>query len=177
MFRALAAAATILGGASTTLPPARAQTPEEAVAFFMWGLEEGSRSSPLAANKWAVEDADGRTSAFEVKRVSECRYDVNIQKKVASAKLRLDYTLDFSSVTEYDAWLANNSGMAIIIKIEGIRWYSKKVVNLDNDRVLQMIKDGIVDANVTAGGSVESLRRAYVDFRTNHCMGRASWAR
>ena len=174
MFRALAAAATILGGVSTTLPPARAQTPEEAVAFFMWGLEDGSRSSPLAANKWAVEDADGRTSAFEIKRVSECRYDVHIQKEVASARLRFDYTLDFSSVTEYDAWLANSSGRAIIIKIEGIRWYSKKVVSVKNDRVLQMIKDGTVDANVAAGGSVERLRRAYTDFRANHCRGRAS---
>ena len=147
VFRALAAVFTILGGALTKHPSARAQTPEGAVALFMWGLEDGSR---LAANKWAVEDDAGRTSAFEIKRFSECRYDVQIQKQLDS--LRFDYALDFSSVTEYDAWLANSSSRVIIIKIEGIRWYSKKVVNLKDGRVLQMIKDGSIDANVATGG-------------------------
>lgn len=83
--------------------------------------------------------------------------------------LKLQYSLDFSAVTEYDAWLANDRGKAIIIKIEGAGWYSMSVLNPTSDRVLEVIKSGNVVANVAASGAVERLRSAYLDFRTNYC--------
>ena len=174
-FHSLVATAIIASCIAATLPPAHAHSPEDAVAFFMWGLEKTARASQLTPSKWAVEDRNGTTSAFVINRVSECRYGVQIEKQLATGDaLRFDYSLDFSAVTEYEAWVANPDSRAIIIKIEGTRWYSKKVVNLKNGRVLQTIKEGVVDANVAAGGSVERLRRAFADFRINHCRGRAS---
>jgi|RhiMetdeSRZDD1v2_1073273.scaffolds.fasta_scaffold1421397_1 hypothetical protein len=175
IFHSLVAAAIIASFMAATLPPGHAHSPEDAVAFFMWGLEKTTRASQLNPSKWAVEDRNGATSAFVIRRVSECRYDIQIEKQLATGDaLRFDYSLDFSAVTEYEAWVANAGSRAIIIKIEGTRWYSKKVTDLKNGRVLQTIKDGVVDANVATGGSVERLRRAFADFRINHCRGRAS---
>lgn len=167
-YRGLVATAVLLGGAWTTLPPADAT--ETAVGFFMWGLDEAARAGAPAANRWTVEDGHGATSAFAIERVSACRYAVSIRKQLATGEmLRFDYALDFSAVSDYDAWVASSAGSAIIAKIEGTRWYSKRVVDLKSGRVLQTIEAGGVDANVVASGSVERLRAAHLDFRTNHC--------
>ena len=78
----------------------------------MFGLEEGEGTTRVATNKWTVEGRDGAMSTYEVKRMTKCQFSGHVQRQVADTDniLRFDYLLDFSSVTEYDAWVANSSG-------------------------------------------------------------------
>lgn len=170
---AITALVALLGGASI-LPPARAQAPQQTVAFLIWGLEEGPSIAAVSSTKWIVQEGDGSRSTFDIKQVGACRYDAQIQRQMANSTevLQFDYAFDLSAVTEYDAWIANQLNPAIIVKIEGTGWYSKRVVNLMSGRKLQTIKDGSVDTAVVATGSLERLRRAYDDFRANHCPHR-----
>ena len=143
----------------------------------MWGLEKSLRLGPIGANRWSSAHYDGRLLVFEIRRLSDCRYHANVLKQLPDSSgtiLEFDYSLDFSEVTQYDAWVANNRTDAIIIKIEGTRWYNKRVVNPANARVLQDIKGGGVDVNLAAGGSVERLRNAFLAFRTSQCKGDGS---
>jgi hypothetical protein len=98
----------------------------------------------------------------------------HIQNQLASGRLLFRYSVDFSRVIEYGVSLPGSSGTGIIIKIEGTSWYSTKVVNLENGRALQIVKDGTLHATTAAGGSVERLCLAYSDFRIKHCRSRAS---
>ena len=168
-----AASVTLLAGASV-LPTARAQSPQQAIAFLMWGLEEGPRVTAVSTTKWIVQEGNGSRSTFDIKQVGACRYDAQIQRQMANSTevLQFDYAFDLSAVTEYDAWIANQVHPAIIVKIEGTQWYSKRVVNLMSGRILQTIKDGSVHTAVVATGPVERLRRAYDGFRAKLCPHR-----
>ena len=170
---AITALVALLGGASI-LPPTRAQAPQQTVAFLIWGLQEGPSIMAVSSTKWIVQEGDGSRSKFDIKQVGACRYDAQIQRQMANSTevLQFDYAFDLSAVTEYDVWIANQLNPAIIIKIEGTGWYSKRVVNVVSGRILQTIKDGSVDAVVVATGSVERLRRAYDGFRALHCPHR-----
>lgn len=69
--------------------------------------------------------------------------------------------------------VANRHTRAIIIKIEGTKWYSRRIVNLRTGQMLLAVKDGGVDANIAVAGSVERLQRSFADFRANRCSGGA----
>jgi hypothetical protein len=169
---ALLALVLMAAGQAGTSTTARVPSAEEKVAFFMLGVE----AAPLTANTWALEDRGGAISLLEIKQAGPCRYDIRIEKPLPNqaGMFRFEYAVDFSLVTDYAAWVANGHSSAIIIKVEGTIWYSRKIVTLKTGQVLQTIKDGSVDANLAAGGSVERLRSAFADFRTNHCRARAS---
>jgi hypothetical protein len=157
---------TVLGGASLT--PAGAQTPTELVALFVWGLEESPTSKRTGKDKWVVTGPNSAISRFAIRRITECRYGAHLQQIASNGELvRLDYLLDFSAVTEYDTWMANGTGSSIIIKIEGIRWYSKRLHLKNGDT--REIGGGSVETNIIGQGTVARLRGAYALFRTKYC--------
>lgn len=161
----------VMAVASTSaVLPARVQRAEDAVAFIVWGLEERSKASAFS-NKWAFHDSFGAELTFEIKQIGQCQYQVDVVKRPAPGGdlFRVEYTLDFSVVTHYDAWLANSTAGLVMIKIEGVKWYSKRLINLETGRAVQLVTHGNVDVNLAAGGSVERLQSAYADFRTSHC--------
>jgi hypothetical protein len=171
---ALLATAAILGAACLAPMPAAAQSAEETVAFMLWGLEQGAQTKRVADNQWEAEDHNGDRSSVGIQRLTDCRFRVSGQVRRAGALdvLELDYILDFASVHDYSAWFANGRDQRIIVKIEGMSWYSKTVRSRATSQVVLSISRGSVDTYIAAGGSLERLLAAFEHFRHAFCRDR-----
>ena len=154
--------------------PTAAQSAEETVAFMLWGLEEGAKAKRVADNLWEAEGHNGDRSIVGIQRLTDCRFRVSSQVQRVSALdvLELDYILDFAAVRDYRAWFANASDQRIIVKIEGVSWYSKTVRSRATSRVVLSISGGSVDIYIAAGSSLERLHGAFAHFRHAFCRDR-----
>jgi hypothetical protein len=167
------AVSVLLAAAPAASTPLGERSAEELVALMIWGLEPASRTE--RANTWEVEEPDGDRAIFSVSRVSDCRFSVSVEKRVARTghMLKIDYSCDFAAVRDYSAWLANGKDQRIITKIEGKNWYDQRVINKADGHALQSITHGSIYAFVAGGGSIERLQAAFNDFRINHCEARS----
>jgi hypothetical protein len=159
-------------------PPApaisEAQSAAELVAFFVWGLERNTSIGRPDAPIWSVTLADGSVSRYEIRQVNVCTYDVAIERKTVDPRfdLRVHCKLDLSAVNEYVAW--STPANRTIVKIDGKRWYTKRVFNARNGRLVQEIKNGSIEANAAFAGSATRLNAAFAKFRASLCRGRSS---
>jgi hypothetical protein len=170
----LLAGSALLSAVSLSRMPAAAQSAEETVAFMLWGLQNGSKIKRASFVLWEIEHETGDRCTLGIVRVTDCQFRVsrNVQRAGTLDVLEFDYVLNFAAVDSYSAWRANRHDDRIIVKVDGLGWYSKTVRSKATGRVVYSIPAGNVDAYVAPGDSVERLQSAFAHFRSAFCRGR-----
>ena len=127
----------------------------------------------MSETLWATEDQNGDRSTFGIVQLTDCLFRVSSEVQRASMLdvLEVDYVLNFAAADSYSAWLANGHDRRIIVKIEGLRWYSKKVRSKATGQIVYNISAGSVGTFVADGGSVERLQSTFAYFRSALCHG------